>query len=182
MAGHNKWSKIKHKKAITDAVKSKTFSKYSRLIQMAVKNAGGDINSSSVQTVLEAAKKENVPKDVIERAIKKASGAEAENLQEVLYEGYSPNNIGILVKAVTDNTNRTLTDVKTVFTKNGGVFASSGAVSWAFELTEDRNWKIKEDMENLINSDEMEKLDDFISLLEEIDEVTDIYHGAKTVD
>jgi transcriptional/translational regulatory protein YebC/TACO1 len=99
------------------------------LIQVSIKGAGGDVNSASVQSVIESAKKENVPKDVIERAVKKATGSDAANLQEVLYEGYGPGGVGMLIKAVTDNTNRTVTEVKTIFTKNGGSFAASGAVS-----------------------------------------------------
>jgi YebC/PmpR family DNA-binding regulatory protein len=138
MSGHNKWSKIKHKKAATDSARSKIYSKYNKLIQVAVKNAGGDLNSASVLNVIENAKKENVPKDNIDRAIKKATGSDAENLQEVMYECFGPAGVGILIKAITDNTNRTVTEIKTICSKNGASFATSGAVSWAFNMNEDR--------------------------------------------
>ncbi len=178
MAGHNKWSKIKHKKAATDSAKSKIFSKYSKLIQVAIRGAGGDANSASVLSVIESAKKENVPKDVIERAIKKATGSEAENLQEVMYEGYGPGGVGILIRAVTDNTNRTVTEVKTIFTKNGGSFASSGSVSWAFTMDSERNWSANLGTEIQLSPEDETKLEKLIELFEESDDITDIYHNA----
>ena len=178
MSGHNKWSKIKHKKAATDSARSKVFSKYSKLIQVSIKGAGGDANSASVLSVIESAKKENVPKDVIDRAIKKATGADAANLQEVLYEGYGPGGVGMLIKAVTDNTNRTVTEVKTIFTKNGGSFASTGAVSWGFTMDEERNWAPNEGTEIQLSEADEEKLEKLIELFEESDDITDVYHNA----
>ncbi|EFK95667.1 conserved hypothetical protein, partial [sediment metagenome] len=121
--------KIKHKKAATDSVKSKIYSKYNKIIQVAIKNAGGNLTSASVVSAIESAKAENVPRDNIDRAIKKATGSDASQLFEVLYEGFGPGGVGMLIKVVTDNTNRSVTEIKTIFTKNGGSFASAGSVS-----------------------------------------------------
>jgi YebC/PmpR family DNA-binding regulatory protein len=178
MSGHNKWSKIKHKKAATDSAKSKVFSKFSKLIQVAVKAANGDSNSASVVSVVESAKKENVPKDVIDRAVKKASSSDSADLHEVMYEGFGPGGVGMLIKAVTDNTNRTVTEVKTIYTKNGGSFAASGAVSWGFSMDENRDWVANEGTELTLSEDDEEKLEKIIDLLEESDDITDIYHNA----
>lgn len=178
MSGHNKWSKIKHKKAATDSARSKVYTKYSKLIQVAVKNAGGDITSASVISVIENAKKENVPKDNIDRAIKKASGSDAVDLQEVMYECFGPAGVGILIKAVTDNTNRTVTEIKTICTKNGASFATSGAVSWGFTMDDNREWKANEGTELEISEEDGEKLNNLIELWEESDDITDIYTNA----
>ena len=175
MSGHNKWSKIKHKKAATDSARSKVYTKYSKLIQVAVKNAGGDINSASVISVIDNAKKENVPKDNIDRAIKKATGSDTINLQEVMYECFGPAGVGILIRAVTDNTNRTVTEIKTICTKNGVSFATTGAVSWGFSMDENREWKANQGTELEISQENEEKLQNLIELFEESDDITDIY-------
>ena len=179
MAGHNKWSKVKHKKAVTDAAKSKVYSKYNKLIQIAIKEAGGDVNSTSVQRVIEKAKSENVPKDNIERAIKKATGADASQLNEVLYEGYGPAGVGFLIRVVTDNTNRSVTEVKTIFTKNGGNFASTGAVSWAFTRDENGDWKPNPGTELELEGEDREKVEKLIEAFQENDDVVDVYTNLK---
>lgn len=178
MSGHNKWSKIKHKKAATDSARSKVYSKYNKLIQVAIKNAGGDATSASALSVIENAKKENVPKDNIDRAIKKATGSDALNLQEVMYECFGPAGVGILIKAVTDNTNRTVTEIKTICTKNGANFANSGSVSWAFGMDENREWIANEGTEVEITEEDGEKLENLIDLFEESDDITDVYTNA----
>lgn len=179
MAGHNKWSKIKHKKAATDSAKSKVYSKYNKMIQIAVKNAGGDANATSVLNVIASAKSENVPKDNIERAIKKATSSDAQALSEVLYEGYGPAGVGMIIKAVTDNTNRTVTEVKTIFTKNGGSFAASGAVSWAFSKDENGDWVANEGTEIQLSEEDEEKLEKIIELFEDNDDVVGVYVNAS---
>lgn len=178
MSGHNKWSKIKHKKAATDSARSKVYTKYNKLIQVAVKNAGGDITAASVVAAIDAAKKENVPKDNIERAIKKASGSDATQLTEVLYEGFGPGGVGMLIKAITDNTNRTVNEVKLIYTKNGGTFASTGAVSWGFTKNEDGDWEANPGTELQLNDEEEEKLEKLIELFEENEDITDVYVNA----
>ncbi len=178
MSGHNKWSKIKHKKAATDAAKSKIYTKYNKLIQVAVKNAGGDITAASVVSIIDAAKKENVPKDNIDRAIKKASGADAAQLHEVLYEGFGPGGVGMLIKAITDNTNRTVNEVKLIYTKNGGTFASSGAVSWGFTKNDEGDWEANPGTELKLSEEDEEKLENLIEIFEENDDITDVYVNA----
>ncbi len=178
MSGHNKWSKIKHKKAATDAAKSKIYTKYNKLIQVAVKNAGGDVSSAAVQNVIEAAKKENVPKDNIDRAIKKATGADAAQLSEVLYEGFGPEGVGMLIKVVTDNTNRSVNEVKLIFTKNGGSFASTGAVSWGFTKNESNDWEPNPGTELELTDEGLEKLEALVEAFEENEDVVAVYTNA----
>jgi len=179
MSGHNKWSKIKHKKAASDSAKSKIYSKYNKLIQVAVKEAGGDITSPSVVSAIEQARSENVPKDNIDRAIKKATGADAKSLTEVMYEGFGPAGVGILIKAVTDNTNRTVTEIKTIFTKNNGSFANSGAVSWGFTKDEKGDWLPNEGTEIELSDDDLEKLSKLVDLFEDNDDVIGVFTNAS---
>ena len=178
MAGHNKWSKIKHKKAITDLVKSKVYSKYNKLIQIAIREANGNVDSVSVQSAIERARSENVPKENIDKAIKKATGVNAQSLSEVLYEGFDESGCGILIKAITDNTNRTVTEIKTILAKNNGSFASSGAVSWGFTKDAKMDWIPNIDSKLKISSNDGEKLKKLIDLLEENDDITDVYTNA----
>ncbi len=132
MSGHNKWSKIKHKKAATDGQKSKTFSKHSLLITMESRKAGGDVNSPGLAAAIERAKKDSMPKENIERAVTKGSGQESDSLQEVLFETFGPGGTAILITAVTDNNNRTNQEIKHILSKNGYQLGSPGSASWAF--------------------------------------------------
>lgn len=178
MSGHNKWSKIKHKKAATDSAKSKIYSKYNKLITVAVKEAGGDFTSAAVVSIIEKAKTENVPKDNIERAIKKATDKDSAQLQTVLYEGFGPGGVGILIKAVTDNTNRILTEVKTIFTKNNYSFATTGAVSWSFTKNLEGDWQANSGTEIQLSEEDEKKLENLIEIFEENDDITNIYVNA----
>ena len=135
MSGHNKWSKIKHKKAATDAQKGKVFSKHSALITMEVKKANGDVNSPSVIAAIERAKKDSMPKDNIERAVQKGSGAGADSLEEALYEGYGPGGVAILIEVVTDNNKRTAPEIRHIFSKAGLELGTPGSAVWAFTKT-----------------------------------------------
>jgi YebC/PmpR family DNA-binding regulatory protein len=134
MAGHSKWAQIKHKKALKDARKGKLFSKIIREITVAVKIGGSDPESNPrLRLVLEKAKEVNLPKDNIERAIKRALGnEEGTNYEEVIYEGYGPEGIAFVVKALTDNKNRTVNEIRHIFSKYGGNLATSGSVLWQF--------------------------------------------------
>lgn len=178
MSGHNKWSKIKHKKAVTDSAKSKIYSKYNKLITVAVKEAGGNITSSSVKSVIEKAKSENVPRDNIERAIKKATDKDAAQLREVLYEGFGPAGAGMLIKAITDNTNRTVSEVKTIFAKHGGTFASSGAVSWGFTKNQEGDWEANSGTEVKLSEDDGKKMEKIVESFEEDADVIHVYTNA----
>lgn len=175
MAGHNKWSKIKHKKAVTDAQKSKVFGKLVRLIQLETKKASGDVNAPGLKTAIEKARKENMPNDNIERAIKKAS--ESGEMAAVLYEAYGPGGIGLMISGLTDNTNRTSSEVKHLLSKHGGSLGTSGSVSWNFTQNEERDWIPKTTLE--IDDETGEKLERLIEILEENDDIQDIYHNAE---
>ena len=134
MAGHSKWKQIKHYKAATDAKRGAQFTKLIREITMAAKIGGGDpAGNPRLRTAIDTAKAASMPKDNIERAIKKASGADGENYDEVRYEGYAPGGVAIIVEALTDNRNRTAGEVRSNFAKAGGALAETGAVSFMFD-------------------------------------------------
>jgi len=134
MAGHSQFKNIMHKKGKQDAIRSKLFSKLAREITVAAKMGLPDPNMNArLRAAVLAARAENMPKDNIERAIKKASGADAENYDEVRYEGYAPGGVAVIVEALTDNRNRTAGEVRSYFTKAGGSLAETGAVSFMFD-------------------------------------------------
>ena len=136
MSGHSKWSSIKHKKGAADAKRGKLFSKLSRAIIVAAKEGGGDpANNLALQNAIEKAKSYSMPKDNIERAIAKGSGADADaqTFETVIYEGYGPEGVAVIVEALTDNRNRTAADVRHLFAKSDGNLAAAGAVAWLFE-------------------------------------------------
>jgi YebC/PmpR family DNA-binding regulatory protein len=136
MSGHSKWSSIKHKKGAADAKRGKLFSKLSRAIIVAAKDGGPDpAGNLALQNAVEKAKSYSMPKDNIDRAIAKGSGADADAaaFETVVYEGYGPEGVAVLVEALTDNRNRTAADVRHIFAKTGGNLGTSGAVAWQFE-------------------------------------------------
>ena len=136
MSGHSKWSSIKHKKGAADAKRGQLFSKLSRAIIVAAKEGGGDAAGNlALQNAIEKARSYSMPKDNIERAIAKGSGADAEaaSFETVVYEGYGPEGVAVLVEALTDNRNRTASEVRHAFTKFGGNLGTTGAVAWQFE-------------------------------------------------
>lgn len=135
MSGHSHFSTIKRKKEITDAKRGKVFSKLARQILIAAKEKGGDIETnSSLRMIIEKAKGLNMPKDNIERAIKKGTGElEGEKLEEILYEAYGPGGIAIIIEGITDNKNRTLLEIKQILNSTQGKLANSGSVKWMFE-------------------------------------------------
>ena len=134
MAGHSQFKNIMHKKGKQDAVRSKLFSKLAREITVAARMGLPDPSMNPrLRAAVLAARAENMPKDNIERAIKKASGNEGENYDEVRYEGYAPGGVALIIEALTDNRNRTASDVRSYFTKAGGSLAETGAVSFMFD-------------------------------------------------
>jgi YebC/PmpR family DNA-binding regulatory protein len=134
MAGHSQFKNIMHKKGRQDAIRSKLFSKLAREITVAAKMGLPDPSMNArLRAAMLAARAENMPKDNIERAIKKASGADAETYDEVRYEGYAPGGVAVIVEALTDNRNRTAGEVRSYFTKAGGSLAETGAVSFMFD-------------------------------------------------
>ena len=136
MSGHSKWSSIKHKKGAADAKRGKLFTKLSRAIIVAAKEGGPDPSgNASLQNAIDKAKSYSMPKDNIERAIAKGAGTEADAavFETVIYEGYGAEGVAVLVEALTDNRNRTASDVRHTFAKNGGNLGTSGSVAWLFE-------------------------------------------------
>jgi YebC/PmpR family DNA-binding regulatory protein len=147
MSGHSKWSKIKGAKGAADQKRGKLFQKISKEIYMAAKNGGPDPSSNpSLRLIIDKAKAANMPNDNVNRAIKKATSAgEGENYEEITYEGYGPNGVAVLVHALTDNRNRTATNIRVAFNRNGGALGESGSVSYMF----DRKGYIAIDREDL---------------------------------
>ena len=135
MSGHSKWSSIKHKKGATDAKRGKIFSKLNKEITVAARTGGGDPSGNPrLRTAILAAKSENMPKDNIERAIKKGTGElEGVNYEESIYEGYGPGGAAVLIESVTDNKNRAVADIRHIFSKCGGNLGENGCVSWMFD-------------------------------------------------
>jgi YebC/PmpR family DNA-binding regulatory protein len=135
MSGHSKWSSIKHKKGAADAKRGKIFTKLIKEITVAARMGGGDPDGNPrLRAAIAAAKAENMPKENIERGIKKGTGElEGVNYEETNYEGYGPGGVAVLVDCLTDNKNRTVADVKHVFERNGGNLGEPGCVAWIFE-------------------------------------------------
>src|SRR3954452_2659812 len=136
MAGHSKWASIKHKKAATDAKRGAQFTKLARAIQVAAREGGGDpAGNAALATAVQKARDARMPKDNIERAIAKGTGAgaDADAIEAVTYEGYGPGGVAILVEALTDNRNRTGSEVRHLFSKSGGNLGEPGSVAWVFE-------------------------------------------------
>lgn len=134
MSGHSKWSTIKHKKALTDAKRGKVFSKLANLIALAAKKGSDPEMNPTLRLALEKAKQSGMPKENIERAVKKGSGdLGGINLEEIIYESYGPGGVGIIIEAITDNKNRTISEIRAVLNKLGGKMATTGSVSFMFE-------------------------------------------------
>ena len=134
MAGHSKWANIQHRKGRQDAARSKLFSKLAKEITVAAKMGDPDPDKNPrLRMAVKEAKSSSVPKDVIERAIAKASGGDAENYDEIRYEGYGPGGVAVIVEAMTDNRNRTAGAVRSTFSKNGGNLGETGSVGFMFD-------------------------------------------------
>ena len=134
MAGHNKWSSIKHRKGAQDAKRGKIFTRIGKEITIAAREGGGDPEfNASLRLAIEKGKSANMPKDNIDRAVKRGTGElDGGILEEIVYEGYGPHGVGIIIECVTDNRNRSVAEVRNTLNKNGGNMATSGAVAWQF--------------------------------------------------
>ena len=135
MSGHSKWHSIKHKKGATDAKRGKLFTKFIKEITVAARTGGGDPDSNArLRKAITDAKAGNMPNDTIDRAIRRGTGAEeGVHYEEITYEGYGPGGVALLIDAVTDNRNRTVAEIRHIFSKNGGNLGESGSVGWMFE-------------------------------------------------
>lgn len=135
MSGHSKWSTIKRKKAANDQKRGSIFTRLAREIAVAAREGGGDIESNfALRLAVDRAKSENMPKDNIERAIRRGTGEdkEGEELEQIVYEGYGPQGVALMVEVITDNRNRTVADLRHVLTRSGGNMAEAGSVAWQF--------------------------------------------------
>ncbi|MCK4525120.1 MAG: YebC/PmpR family DNA-binding transcriptional regulator [Candidatus Andersenbacteria bacterium] len=135
MSGHSKWSKIKRQKGVADVKKGKVFSQLSKMVTLAAKSGGGDASMNpALKLAVEKAKQSNMPLDNIDKAIKKGTGElEGGAIEEVLYEAYGPEGIALIIEGATDNTNRTVAEIKHILSKNGGRLGEVGSVKWMFD-------------------------------------------------
>lgn len=172
MAGHNKWSKIKHKKAASDSQKSKIFGKMAQLIALESKKANGDRNSQSLRAAIDQAKSVNMPQQNIERAVERGTSSDAEKLETVTYEGYGPGGCAILVDALTDNRNRTAAEVRHIFTKYDFALGGPGSASWNFARTTDA---VTPKTTIALSEHDKEVLGSFVSALLDQDDVQEVY-------
>jgi len=175
MSGHNKWSKIKRKKAIIDTVKSRVFSKHAAIILMESRKVRGDTTAPGLATAIERAKKDSMPKDNIERAIAKGIGTSNEIYEEVLFETYGPGGVAILITATTNNNNRTSNEMRHLLSKAGYQLGTPGSAGWAFTKT--TNGYIPTNQISLSDEDG-EKLAELIDIIEEHDDVQEIFTSA----
>ena len=173
MSGHNKWSKIKHKKAATDAKKSKIFSKYAKLITVESKLVDGNIDSPALKSAIDQAKAVNMPADNIARAVKKGTSADAVSMEAITYEAYGPGGCAFIIEALTDSKNRAAAEVRHILSKNGGFeLGAMGSATWAFSR-EARKWVPQSTIE--LSDEDMEKAAKLIDLLEESDDIQEVF-------
>ncbi|MBI2045949.1 MAG: YebC/PmpR family DNA-binding transcriptional regulator [Parcubacteria group bacterium] len=175
MSGHNKWSKIKRKKEAGDAHKSKVFGKLASLIAVLSKKAGGNVNAPALRAAIEKARKENMPSDNIDRAIKKGAGADQAAMETLFYEAYGPGGAAMIIEVLTDNRNKAAAEIKHLLSKNGASLAAQGAASWAFSKTES-GWQANQTMD--LSDADLEKLDTLVTELEDNDEVQGVFTNA----
>ena len=175
MSGHNKFSKIKHLKAKNDAQKSKAFGKYVRLITVEAKKAGGNISSPGLVAAIEKARKENMPNDTIDRAVKKAVTDNSAAMEVIIYESYGPGGVAILIEALTDNRNKAAQEIKHILSLNELELASPGSASWAFKKTHE-GWEPTSTMD--LEDGDIEKLTAVVEALENNEEVQTVYTNA----
>ncbi len=177
MSGHSKWSQIKRQKGVTDAARSRVFSRYARLITVESKKANGILSAPGLATAVARAKAENMPKDNIERAIAKGTSKDGGNLEPVLYEAYGPAGVAIMVEALTDNKNRTTPEIKHLFSKQGIEVAAPGSASWAFTKVGGALVP-NEPLTEIAGADE-EKLMAILDALDEHEDVQQIFTNAR---
>jgi len=170
-SSHKKQGKI----ADNNAKKSKIFTKLVRLIQVEAKKSNGDVNSAGLASAMAKALKANMPRDNIERAIKKAS--DAGDTQSVLYEVYGPGGVGMIVTGLTDNNNRTSSEIKHLLSKNHASLGATGSVSWNFTKNQDQEWEPGTRV--ALSEEDQEHFNELVELLEENDDIQDVYHNAE---
>ena len=178
MAGHSKWAQIKRQKAVTDAAKSRTFSRFARLLTLEAKKANGNMSAPSLLAAIERAKAVNMPKDNIERAVAKGSSKDAGALEQVTYEFYGPGGTAVIVDALTDNKNRTTQEIKHILTKNGYELAAQGSALWAFTRHPNGSYTPNEPLVDIGGEDE-ERMGTILTILDEQEDVQQVYTNAN---
>lgn len=176
MAGHSKWAQIKHQKATTDAKRGQMFSKLSRAITIAAHEGGGDpAANAKLREIIAKAREINMPSDTIERAIKKATGADATKLESFLYEAYGPGGVALLIEGTTDSTNRSTNEIKHLLSEHGAKWAEPGSVRWAFRRNLQGGWEAQEHSKIMLNDEDQKKLNALLKILEEHEDVEEVY-------
>jgi YebC/PmpR family DNA-binding regulatory protein len=176
MSGHNKFSKIKHLKAKNDAQKSKHFGKLVRLITVEAKKSKGNLSSPGLAAAIEKARKENMPNDTIDRAVKKAISDNSADMENIVYESYGPGGVAILISALTDNRNKAAQEIKHILSLNGFELASPGSASWAFQKTHE-GWTPTSTMP--LEDGDIELLSKLVEDLENNEDVQDVFTNAE---
>ncbi len=175
MSGHNKWSKVKNKKAVTDARKGKIYTKMAKVIGVEVKKANGDINSAGVLAAVKKAREYNVPNENIERALKKNDNAT--QMESIIYEAYGPGGVAIIIETLTDNRNKAAGEVKHILTQNGTALAAPGSASWAFTKSLEEGYV--PNMTVPLSDEDGAKLEKLIDELDDNNEVQEVYTNAE---
>jgi len=177
MSGHSKWTQIKHKKALTDAKRGKLFSRLSKMLTVASKGLGPDPKTNSrLAAAIEEARKENLPKENIERAIKRASDKDALELKEVVYEAFGPGGSALIITAVTDNSNRTTNEVKHILSLQDGKLGVEGSAMWAFDKSGEE-YKAKFPMQ--LSPQDMQKFENLLEALSDQDDVENVFANIE---
>jgi len=179
MSGHSKWSNIKHKKETIDKKRGKIFSKMSRLINVAAKEKGGDPDSNpKLRLAIEKARQFNMPKDNIERAIKRGTGqTKGAKMEEIAYEAYGPSGVALIIELITDNRNRTIAEIKHILTKFGGKLAEAGSVKYLFDKNNEE-WMPKYPLE-ISDQKTKDQLNKLFKILDENEDIQKIYSNLK---
>lgn len=175
MAGHSKWAQIKRKKAVTDAAKSREFGKFAKGIAAESKRAQGDTNSPGLRAIIERARAANMPKDNIDRAVKKGTEAGSTQMESVVFESYGPGGVALIIEGLTDNNNRTAPEIRHLLSKHGCELAAPGSATWAFTKGVD-GYEPNSTIE--LNDEDTEKLSLLVDALEEHDDVQGVYTTA----
>ncbi|HEY0011028.1 MAG TPA: YebC/PmpR family DNA-binding transcriptional regulator [Candidatus Paceibacterota bacterium] len=178
MSGHSKWAQIKRQKGVTDAARSRVFSKFARLITIEAKKSGGNASAPGLLAVIARAKAANMPKDNIERAVTKGASKEAGDLHEVTYEFYGPGGAAVIVNALTDNRNRTTQEIKHLLTKNNFELGTPGSATWAFKKNPDGSFTPNEPLMDVAGDDE-EALGRLLEAFDEHEDVQNVVTNAR---
>lgn len=176
MSGHNKWAQIKHKKAASDAKRSKVFSKLARLIAVESKIVGGNVDSPNLRSAIERAKAVSMPKENIERAVTKGKSDTGVAMEAITYECYGPGGVAMLIDTLTDSRNRTNQELKHLLSLNDIALAAPGSAAWAFSKLPDGTWQPNSTID--LTDEDLAKLETLVDALEDRDDVESVVTNA----